>query len=197
MCYRPDKTRPYTLKIPTTLRYDSDSSEDDDETSDNFKNEIGLKGEKEQMENVEIHYDHYKIPSKSISKYGTSKVLISKGNISETILSASDLNDLKKIMGKVQPLLNHIKNVYKSPLNHTLSVIVEIKAPSGPVANASGTPPPAPPLPPPPPGNLYAPNQEIKIRKHGATLTANHSDGFLSNIEIKIKMSNKEDELSP
>ena len=109
MCYRPDKTRPYTLIIPTTLRYDSDSSEDDDETTDNFKNEIGLKGEKEQMENVEIIYEHY---NHYIKK-----------------LSVSDLNDLKKIKGKVQPLLNHIKNVYRSPLNHTLDVVVEIKAP--------------------------------------------------------------------
>ena len=32
-----------------TIRFDSDSSEDDDETTDNFKNDIGMKGEKEQI----------------------------------------------------------------------------------------------------------------------------------------------------
>ena len=33
-----------------TIRFDSDSSEDDDVTTDNFKNEIGLQGEKQQIE---------------------------------------------------------------------------------------------------------------------------------------------------
>ena len=102
-------------------------------------------------------------------------------------------------MEKVQLLLDQMKNMYDSELSN---YIVEIKAPSGVVVNASGTPPPAPPPPPPPPADNLVP-LKIKIRKYGATLTANHFKGAanhlkgsLSNIEIKIKMSNHEDMLS-
>ena len=42
--------RQSNFKRPITIQFDSDSSEADDETTDNFINEIGLKGEKEQIE---------------------------------------------------------------------------------------------------------------------------------------------------
>ena len=163
---------PLFISIPITIRYDSDSSEDDDETIENFQNETGLKGEKEQIWNVKILCNAYK-----------------------KRLSASDL---KKIMGKVQPLLNQIKNEYVVKEEWSRDR-VEIKARQillVPRENASGIPPPAPCIPPPPAHLEVAPDQEIKIKKHGATLTATRYNGCLSNIEIKIKMSYKEDELS-
>merc|ERR1719367_2503550 len=134
--------------------------------------------EKEQMENVEIVCNDYK-----------------------KTLSASDL---KKIMGKVQPLLNQIKNEYMAKEDWSNDRI-EIKTrkillvPSGPVANTSGIPHPSPcigfPLADHP--SAILPDQEIKIKKHGATLTATRFNGCLCNIEIKIKrtsyLSSKED----
>ena len=300
-----------------TIQFDSDSSEDDDETTDNFKNEIGLKGKKEQIENfvswaldnheglmIQIANDdavndtelvtkkapptsldmeqeadtgkgeyvtlkisstsqrHVKgtatamhtpsntnncvlerlegkmIHEKDLSDNKISNIDLTKSNdrilldfnkdleqkekthsyyskyisvkspvktdpevwiscdVFEETLSASDLD---KIMGKVQQMLDQMKNVYDLELK---DCIFKIKAPSGPVVNASGTPPPAPPPPPPPPAWAVAPASnlvvplKIKIRTHGATLTANHSNGDLSNIEIKITISNKEDMLS-
>ena len=298
MCCRHDDYQPPDdyFKTNITIHFDSDSSEDDDETTDNFKNEIGLKGKKEQIENfvswaldnhegliIQIanddavddtelvtkeappisldmerkadtgkgEYVTFKISSisqrhvngtatathtpsntnncglerlegkmideKDLSDNKSSNIDFTKsndrilldfnndleqkektrsyydkyflGNVFKETLSASDLD---KIMGKVQQLLDQMKNMYDLELK---DYRFEIKAPSGPVVNASGTPPPAPPPPPPVPWYLVVP-LKIKIRTHGATLTANHLNGNLSNIEIKITISNKEDMLS-
>ena len=176
---------PLFISIPMIIRYDSDSSEDDDETTDNFKNEIGVKGEKEQMQNIEI-----------LCKADKDDCVFCRRRSNDCVIKSK--SDLKKIMGKVQPLLNQIKNEYVVREEWS-SDRVEIKARKIlliPRANTSGIPPPAPCIPLPPAHLEVAPDQEIKIKKHGATLTATRYNGCLCNIEMKIKMSNKEDELS-
>ena len=283
-----------------TIRFDSDSSEDDDETTDNFKNEIGMKGEKEDIEdsvtwaldNLEdlilqianddpvddnvlgikkaqptsldmereadiaegecvtskisstsqrqvkgaatathktsntnncemdgpkgVMMDEKEVSCDKIDNLNSTKSInrtrpnfIKSLELKETTLSNSNQDskvhqnvenickafketlsarDLDKIMGKVQPLLNQIKDMYDSQLSNSF---VEITPSSGSGKSTSGPPPPAPP-PPPPPADI----PKFKIRKPGATLTANHSNGSVSNIEIRIKKSNKDDMLS-
>ena len=112
-------------------------------------------------------------------------------NICKAFKETLSAGDLDKMMGKVQPLLNEIKDMYDSELSNSF---LEIIPSSGSGTSASGPPPPAPPPPPPPVANPPAP--KFKIRKPGATLTANHSNGSVSNIEIRIKKSNKDDMLS-
>ena len=110
-------------------------------------------------------------------------------NICEVFQETLSKNDLDKIMGKVQPLLEQIGDLYDSQVSKP-----SLESLSGNVPSVSGPPPPAPPPPPPPSSNLSAP--KFKIRKQGATLTASQSNGSVSNIEIRIKKHKEDDMIS-
>ena len=110
-------------------------------------------------------------------------------NICEVFQETLSKNDLDKIMGKVQPLLEQIGDLYDSQVSKP-----SLESLSGNVPSVSGPPPPAPPPPPPPSSNLSAP--KFKIRKQGATLTASQSNGSVSNIEIRIKKPKEDDMMS-
>ena len=146
-----------------------------------------------------------KVSSNNITDEKASEEVVAKVESSEPVLESKveetinevyeilkenlESEELEKIMVKIEPLLNTIKDEYtKEVSKNEPPTISTSSAPA-----VSGPPPPAPP-PPPPPAPIVP---KFKIKTKNATVTATECGitGGIGDIEIRIKSQPKKDDM--
>ena len=146
-----------------------------------------------------------KVSSNNITDEKASEEVVAKVESSEPVLKSKveetinevyeilkenlESEELEKIMVKIEPLLNTIKDEYtKEASKNEPPTISTSSAPA-----VSGPPPPAPP-PPPPPAPIVP---KFKIKTKNATVTATECGitGGIGDIEIRIKSQPKKDDM--
>ena len=151
-------------------------------------------------ENVKLKKVSNNITNEKVIEEGVEKVESSEpileSKVDKTINEVYEIlkenlesEELEKIMVKIEPLLNTIKDEYTKEVSKNEPPT--ISASSAPAV--SGPPPPAPP-PPPPPAPIVP---KFKIKTKNATVTATECGitGGIGDIEIRIKSQPKKDDM--